>query len=616
MFMVSSAEALRQRLPSQDLTRLTLVSHQPKKLKEWVAALPMINVGETSRQVFLTLQEISRLNIDAAARFELLEILRPTVYSLAGALSKHYLNQSVMLPDRATKVATLAQAMQSHLANGYKSVAVASLDRLDLHKRDVELMKLAAQAVHRAITELTGNLLRSTQLYLNTPPRLWLELHTLYLLAAQHQLAVNVRVADAVLQRQVEKSSVEEVYIRALLLATCKPNKLRQSEIAQIHQLAEIWGPLVKLREFGGSEELFVFDLSKDAPPTYRSLAQASEAAHVRAIDPTQLVDRLTELKTAAQASNAAPKGHGEAALSLGLLTHLIQAWSELSERSFSRVAHDGTLEACLGLTATHYFLADGQDFDVMMMGDQGKFSMVIDSDNPFLKAKPITVNRPDERTGKDVWSLAFGSADIESKERELNAKLNKGGTEAPATGGSRYEKHRCQIVNISPGGYCIEWSGEVPASVRAGEILGLHEEGQPGWNIGVIRWVKQLPGHGAQLGIEVLAPKAKPCGARVIKKTGDATEYMRTLLLPELKAINRPATLITPALTFRSGYKVVLKLDGEEIKAHLTQQVSATPSFCQFEFQLVRRPNEAAEDIADTATQDDEDFDSIWASL
>ncbi|HEX6592223.1 MAG TPA: hypothetical protein VF050_09505, partial [Moraxellaceae bacterium] len=405
------------------------------------------------------------------------------------------------------------------------------------------------------------------------------------------------------------------VYIRALLLATCKPNKLRQSEIAQIHQLAELWAPLVKLREFGGSEELFVFDLSKDAPPTYRSLAQASEAAHVRAIDPNQLVDRLTELRTAAQASNAALKGQGEAALSLGLLTHLIQAWSELSERSFSRVAHEGTLEACLGLTATHYFLAGGQDFEVMMLGDQGKFSMAIDSDNPFLKAKPITVDRPDERTGKDVWSLAFGSADIESKDKEINFKSGKASSEAPA-GGSRYETHRCQIVNISPGGYCIEWSGEVPASVRAGEILGLHEEGQPGWNIGVIRWVKQLPGHGAQLGIEVLAPKAKPCGARVIKKTGDATEYMRTLLLPELKAINRPATLITPALTFRSGYKVVLNLDGEEVKAHLTQQVSATPSFCQFEFQLVRRPNEAVEDISDTATQDDEDFDSIWASL
>jgi len=299
VFMASSADILRQRLPAQDLTRLSLVSHQPKKLKEWVAALPMINVGETSRQVFQTLQEINRLHMDAAARFELLEILRPTVHTLGNALAKHYLNQSVMLPDRATKVATLAQAMQSHLANGYKLVVVAGLDRLDHHKRDVELMKLCAQAIHRAITELTGNLLRSTQLYLNTPPRLWLELHSLYLLAVGHQLATALRVVDSVSQRQVEKSSIEEAYKRTLLLATCKPNKLRQSEIAQIYQLGEIWAPLVELREFG-SGELFVFDLSRDAPPTYRTLAQASEAAHVRAIDPTPLVERLNELRVIA----------------------------------------------------------------------------------------------------------------------------------------------------------------------------------------------------------------------------------------------------------------------------------------------------------------------------
>ncbi|MGH8491783.1 MAG: hypothetical protein ACRERR_01570 [Moraxellaceae bacterium] len=614
--MVSSAEALRQRLPSQDLTRLSLVSHQPKKLREWVAALPMINVGETSRQVFQTLQEISRLQIDAAARFELLEILRPTVHSLSNALAKHYLNQSVMLPDRATKVATLAQAMQSHLANSYKLVVLAGLEKLDHSKRDVEQVKLVAQAIHRAITEITGNLLRSTQLYLNTPPRLWLELNTLYLTAVRYQLIASLRIADPVTQRHIEKSSIEDAYKRALLLSTCKPNKLRQSEIAQIYQLSEIWAPLVNLKEFGGSGELFVFDLLKDAAPIYRTQAQATEAAHVRAIDPTDLVSRLSELRQVTQSSG--PRGTGETALSLGLLTHLIQAWSELSERSFSRIAHEGTLEACLGLTATHYFVSGGQDFDVMMMGEQSRFSMAIDSDNPFLKTKPITQDRPDDRTGKDVWSLAFGSADMDAKERALADKLKVGDT---ATVAARYETHTCQIVNVSPGGYCIEWSGEVPASVRAGEILGLHEDdAQPGWSVGVIRWVKQLPGHGAQLGIEVLAPKAKPCGARVIKKTGDATEYMRTLLLPELKAINRPATLITPALTFRSGYKVVLKLDGEEIKAHLAQQVSATASFCQFEFQLMRRPSESSDDgimgSSETTAGDDDDFDSIWASL
>jgi len=179
--MVSSAEPLRQRLPAQDLNRLSLVSHQPKKLKEWVAALPMINVGDSSRQVFQTLQELNRIELDAALRFELLEALRPTTHALCTALAKHYLNQSVMLPERATKVATLAQTMQSHLATGYKLVVLASLERFE-RKRDNDTGRLLALAAHHAITELTGNLLRSTQLYLNTPPRLWLELHTLYLL--------------------------------------------------------------------------------------------------------------------------------------------------------------------------------------------------------------------------------------------------------------------------------------------------------------------------------------------------------------------------------------------------------------------------------------------------
>lgn len=606
--MVSSAEILRQRLPSQDLARLTLVSHQPKKLREWVAALPMMNVGETSRQVFQTLQEINRLQVDLATRIELLEILRPVVHSLCDALAKHYLNQSVMLPERATKVATLAQAMQSHLATGYKLAALACLEKLPQPKRDPELVKLAALVIHRAITELTGNLLRSTQLYLNTPPRLWLELHSLYLCAVGAHLATTVPVADPVVHRQVQHSNIEEAYKRVLLLATCKPNKLRQTEIAQIYVLGEIWAPLVSLKEIGGSSELFVFDLSKDAAPTYRMLAQAADADHVRAIDPGRLVERLIELKQANQ--GAAPKAHGEAALSQGLLQHLIQAWSELSERSFSRVAHDGALQTCLGLTATHYFLSGGRDFDTMMRGEQGRF-LITDTDNPFLKAKTVE-HRPDDRTGKDVWSLAFGGGMTEQQAREFNLQFKEQTDATP-----RYDIHTCQIVNISPGGYCIEWAGEVPSGVRAGEILGLREEGHTAWSVGVIRWIKQLPGHGAQLGIEVLAPKAKPCGARVIKKTGESTEYMRTLLLPEIKTINRPATLITPALTFRPGYKVGLNIESEEVKAHLSKQLSATPSFCQFEFNLMQKPGITPEDPASPGPAgDEENFDSIWSSL
>ncbi len=277
--MTHSAEPLKQRLPLQDLPRLSLVSAQPRKLAEWVAALPMINVGESARQVYLTIQEINRLQTDERQRFQLLEALRPTVHYLGQALAKLYLNQSVMLPDKATKVATLAQALQNHLATGYKLVVVSCLERLS-PKRDPEQLKLLTTAVHRAISELTGTLLRSAQLYLNTPPRLWLELHSLYLQADEHKLSGH-KVADNS-QRFLDASTVETAYVRALLLATCKPNKLRQQEIAQVYTLSELWAPLVHLRRLSAGDELFVFDLHRDAPPTYRSLAKASDGGEER----------------------------------------------------------------------------------------------------------------------------------------------------------------------------------------------------------------------------------------------------------------------------------------------------------------------------------------------
>lgn len=614
--MVSSAEPLRQRLPTQDLSRLSLVSAHPKKLADWVTTLPMVNVGESARQVYLTVQEINRLRVDERSRFLLLESLRPTVHYLCQALAKHYLNQSVMLPEKATKVATLAQALQNHLASGYKLVVVDTLDKLRASgpKRDPEQLKLISSALHRALSDLTGTLLRSAQLYLNTPNRLWLELHSLYLVTADQQLT-GVKLRDSNL-RYVEQSSVEDAYVRALLLATCKPNKLRQQEIAQVYELSEVWAPLVHLKTLAAGDELFVFDLNRDAPPTYRSLGRAGEQGEFRAIDPRELVDRLQEVLRDPQLGH--PKARGEAALAAPLIHHLIQSWSELTERSFQRIAHDGQLEICLGLTATHYFLADNTDFETLLHGGKEKF-LLDDVNNPFLKVGSYVRSREDERGGKDVWSLAYGNAPNRTEDGDFKFDFGKQAEAAEEEPESRdlYDRFYCQIVNISPGGYCIEWSGTVPGSVKAGELLGLREEGQDNWSLGVIRWVRQIPGHGAQLGLEVLAPKASPCGARVIKKTGDSTEFMRTLMLPELKALNRPATLITPNLTFRAGYKIAIMHNGEEEKAQLTRLISTTQSFCQFEFQLMRKPQDVPEDNKPvTVVRDDEDFDSIWSSL
>ena len=54
--MDQQPQKIRLRLPEQDLQYLTLGSDQPKRLQAWVEELPLMNMGETSRQLYQFIQ--------------------------------------------------------------------------------------------------------------------------------------------------------------------------------------------------------------------------------------------------------------------------------------------------------------------------------------------------------------------------------------------------------------------------------------------------------------------------------------------------------------------------------------------------------------------------------
>jgi hypothetical protein len=66
-----------------------------------------------------------------------------------------------------------------------------------------------------------------------------------------------------------------------------------------------------------------------------------------------------------------------------------------------------------------------------------------------------------------------------------------------------------------------------------------------------------------------------------------EASDYLRTLIVPGLKALNRPATLITPNVSFQPGNRISIMRNGKEEKARLVKLYSAAHSFRQFEFQI-----------------------------
>lgn len=615
--MSTQADQLRLKIPPQDLEMLSFALPQPKKVEEWVEGLPRMNIGECAKQLYAAIQELNRFKMDSDTRFHMLEIMRGAIRYVCESLGKHYLNKAVVLPPKEAKIASLAQALQNHLSIGYKTVIVQLLPRLKAN--DKEARRLGAKAIHRAMTEQAEVLLRSLQLYYPAPVNFWREMHLLFVIADRFN-ALGVEETDP--ETNAIPSTPFDMYKRALLLATAKPNQLRQNQIKQVFDATEKWVAYADLGKDTSHSGLFAVDLTSDMPPVYHALLKRPGSSNVCYFDAATLSDHLrVQLQLPSDQPHpirdfVMPPDMGKDVSRL-----LIQAWGVLTERAFTRIEESGQLNICIGLSSTHYYVSNRADFNAMVREGNDRSMMGMEFDNRFLKAGPT--NRRDTIENHDVWGLQVTADDdaLRTKHSAIEQEIAKfEGKDVPKEA-DKYPSYQCDIVNTSPGGFCLSWKQDVPPQVKTGEVIGIQENDDAMWSIGVIRWVKQFKNEGARMGVELLAPKAEACGAQAIHKKGGVTEYMRALILPELRAIGQPATLITPNIAFHVGYKVNVNQNGHVIKAQLVKQVSSTASFNQFQYKpLTATAPQKAPTTSNAPQQkagkDEDDFDSIWSSL
>ncbi len=594
---MDSQNTVRLRVPKQDLISLTFDAAVPKKMNAWVGSLPKVNVGESSRQLYSAIQELNRFKTDPKNRFLLLEELRSSIHYVCKSLGKHFLNQSIVLNDKESKVANLAQALQNHLAIGYKIVLLETLQL-----KTAEAAKLRALATHRALTELSGNLLRCFQLYFPPPTGLWQEIHQLYSLADYYGILAE-RVQDDATRSNL---SIEQCYFKTMLLSTARPNQLRQNEIAQLAAAFNIWAEFCEFKKDENSP--FVVDLKSDQGALYSQWNKDhldTTSTNIRYVHLSRLVNIVNS--RIINPDQVEGVGLDIKMLAPSLLRHLVQSWSASSQRAFARTQTGGKISLAFGLGAVHHFISNGQDFGKMLMGGN-ELLVLQDDDNPFLSTSG---NRnygfSDEiRSGGDVWSLNAVASTAKATPSQKDLIRVKAHNVFPA--------YQCDMIDTSPGGYCLQWNGAAPPQLKTGEIICIKEAEQENWSVGAVRWMKKVSSTSVRLGLELLAPHAEAVGAKVIHRDGATTEYMRAIRLPELKSIQQASTLITPQLTFKTGYKVLLNVGGEELRLQLLKEVGATASFSQFEYKLLGEKLKSAE--SDISIDDESEFNSLWTSI
>lgn len=585
------------RAPVPEQLRLTFCEPTPRDLKRWIANLPKANIGETARQLYKGLGELNQLLTPSENRLQLLELLRPEVYYVCKHLERHFLHQSIALDERSSKIANLCQALQSHLAIGYKQIVVRITPRFSKDRTP-----LLAQALQRAMHCLNGSLIRATQLYCPVPEGVWLELHQLYRIACSLRLQ-HLNLRDE-LASQTQNLSIEQTYVVALLVGAARCNQLRQNQIARLAEVLEPWSKLIKLQPETPADGLFAIAPELDIGPRYRSKFRPGQQERLLGFDPQPLVTAIDAHLEKNDGESPLPVPAG---LSLDTLQHLSAAWGQAVERSFQRTASQGTLTLCVGMSALHFYL-----------GGQRPFSEILK--NPGARRAQFTAISPALRE-KDQWSHAFdaaphGTADTLLPYEEIEYRQLQNDDSHEASDSNRhFPTYVLPVINHSPGGYCLAWPDAVPAELQAGEMVGIEDTAGAGWSIAVVRWIRQVRGGGTQMGIEQVAPYAEPCGLQLVRTRDDHSHYLRGLLLPAISAIDLPATLLAPRLPFQEGHKVLINTNGEERRAGLDRRVSSTNSFNQFAYrslEIARNDNAAGSGVVGV----EEEFDSLWQTL
>ena len=608
-FMSEIIDLKELSIPAQHTADLASFDVRPKFMDKWITSLPMANLGETSRLVFKAVVEINRLEMPIQQRYKAMELLRKPCHYIVESLEKHFAGRPLPLNKRNRKISELARALLSELSVGYKIIArqIETSSRPDL--------KLLTNTLHRAMSYQGLLLLRSYQVYAPYPRGIWKELHTIYHFIESYDLLKQV-IKDP-LNLLPGNSSIETLYKKILLLSLAMPYRLHRGEIDKVCTLLNQFvnfSHLNKITEGTPPAGLFIIDLDSDNQPGYLAMHNSNDFSGCRLLNTSEMIINLNE-------QLQAPDSELLSIVTPDLSKRLLSAWSVLSKRSFSRLhKNDSFANVAFGLSAAHYFVSGEQSFSSTPSQHDGE-TVLNSKVSDFHSTRVHALS--DVAKGPDVWNMNF----TYSKNDPINGESDKNsltnGNTVTSAPNSEYQTVELAMSNVSAGGYCLVSRENVDFSAHVGDLLAIHDNNETSleqWGIGVIRRMLSNRSSNIELGIEMLTPNAVAVAARLESADDNqpGSDYLRCLMLPELRTIEQPATIITPSMPFKKESHIRINLQDHSILAVLSKQLESTGSFSQFEFKVLE------ENMVDSDNNknniegpiNENDFDSIWSTL
>lgn len=619
---------MKLHIPNQTPAVKGAFPNHPRKVKKWLAQLSRASMGDMTRQIYNSLVDLNRQEMPPKYRIANMELFHESIELILEHLRKHFINRSLPLPDKSLKIINLNQALLREITHGYKIIlfevanGIAKLDE-----------KNTILAAHRAITNTAFLILRASQIYASVPRGSWWDVNHIY------QFICNKGWQKRTIPGKDKKSpaiTLEQAYKKLVLFSLSRPHALRHSETERVFKHLDEWNTMVHLKNMplpSEQDRCFSIQLKVDAPPTCVNTAAHQNDANFIGIDTETLVKQIKSM------SADKSKGYDTISTNDGLtqetLRTLSSSWSICAKRRFSRSEKHGNIAASIGLPSIYNSIYEElhptEDEEANSQG--AAFSLEsIDTDFDYDRADNYdstlithpNLNSSMKNSLPNTWDMiASGNVLTDTFIGELKSREQES-----------YNLHKedddlhWEVINVSAGGYSLHWDSDTTSKAQVGELIGIREKEADHsyqWRAGIIRWMQYTQGTGLDIGVQVLSPKVITATIQRIGKEHE--DPFECLMLPGIKPIKQPTTLLMPSHAFKIGDTLKINVYERTIDIKLSHVAEHTGSFTQFQFIQIEAgpslrkhvpdaPPKTVATKADANNADGDDFDSIWSSL